>query len=219
MGSVLSHFESRHSLTTSISHKVLTTMTDQERVKSKNLFNFRPQGFIDPEVVFYDEKMKADFGLDPVAMEEEMKSQNEAEFVKGMRDFMGGFLAETPFSTDPAYLEAHASCDNTVLEVPTKHDGEYNVKVLVHAPKSLALQTCTKASSPIWPLTAGSLCSMLTTDLHRRPGVPTMCSTFMRQSSMCQPTQPTLALTLQGSVWQARVEEGTSALVPWSSSL
>ena len=60
-------------------------MTDQERVKSKNLFNFRPQGFIDPEVVFYDEKMKADFGLDPVAMEEEMKSQNEAEFVKGMR--------------------------------------------------------------------------------------------------------------------------------------
>ena len=80
-------------------------MTDQERVKSKNLFNFRPQGFIDPEVLFYDEKMKADFGLDPLAMEEQMKSQTETEFVGGMRDFMDGFLAETPFSTDPAYLE------------------------------------------------------------------------------------------------------------------
>ena len=32
-------------------------------------------------------------------------------------------------------LQAYASCDNTVLEVPTKHDGEYNVKVLVHSPK------------------------------------------------------------------------------------
>ena len=77
----------------------------QERVKSKNLFNFRPQGFIDPEVVLHDEKMKNDFGLDPEAMEEQMKSQTEEEFVGGMRDFMNGFLAQTPFSTDPAYIE------------------------------------------------------------------------------------------------------------------
>jgi len=100
--------------------------------------NFRPQGFIDPEVVFYDEKMKKDFGLDPAAMEEQMLTQNEEEFVGGMRQFMDGFLGETPFGTDPAYVEAYDSCDNTVLEVPTKHDGEYNVKVLVHSPKSLA---------------------------------------------------------------------------------
>merc|ERR1712088_297990 len=110
----------------------------EERVQSKNLFNFRPQGFIDPEVVFYDEKMKKDFGLDPQAMEEEMKNQTEAEFVGGMREFMDGFLGNTPFATGPAYVEAYASCDNTVLEVPTKHDGEYSVKVLVHTPKSLA---------------------------------------------------------------------------------
>jgi len=110
----------------------------QERVKSKNLFNFRPQGFIDPDVVLNDEKMKKDFGLDPVAMEEQMLTQNEEEFVGGMREFMDGFLSTTPFATDPAYVEAYASCDNTVLEVPTKHDGEYNVQVLVHTPKSLA---------------------------------------------------------------------------------
>merc|ERR1712212_1368385 len=100
MGSVLSLFASRHSLTTSISRKSLTTMS-QERVKSKNLFNFRPQGFIDPEVVAYDEKMKNDFGLDPEAMEEQMKSQTEEEFVGGMRATMNFFLGQ-PFCTDPA---------------------------------------------------------------------------------------------------------------------
>merc|ERR1712032_1550065 len=78
MGSVLSLFASRHSLTTSISRKSLTTMS-QERVKSKNLFNFRSQGFIDPEVVLYDEKMKKEMGLDPVAMEEQMLSQTETK--------------------------------------------------------------------------------------------------------------------------------------------
>merc|ERR1711936_1506440 len=110
----------------------------EERVKSKNLFNFRPQGFIDPEVVLYDEKMKKEMGLDPVAMEEQMLSQTETEFAGGMRAMMDGMLGQTPFATDPAYVEAYASCDNTVLEVPTKHDEEYNVKVLVHTPKSLA---------------------------------------------------------------------------------
>merc|ERR1712172_225811 len=73
MGTVLSLFASGHSLATSISRKSLTTMS-QERVKSKNLFNFRPQGFIDPDVVFYDEKMKKEMGMDPVAMEEQMLS-------------------------------------------------------------------------------------------------------------------------------------------------
>ena len=57
----------------------------QERVKSKNLFNFRPQGFIDPDVVLYDEKMKKEMGMDPVAMEEQMLSQTETEFAGGMR--------------------------------------------------------------------------------------------------------------------------------------
>merc|ERR1712156_722049 len=110
----------------------------QERVKSKNLFNFRPQGFIDPVVVAEDEKMKQDFGLDPVAMAEHMKTQSETEFVEEMRGFMGGFLGNTPFKTDPVVVEAYASCNNSELAVPTKHDGEYNVKVLVHEPKSLA---------------------------------------------------------------------------------
>merc|ERR1712117_692754 len=90
----------------------------QERVKSKNLFNFRPQGFIDPVVVAEDEKMKQDFGLDPVVMAEHMKNQSETEFVEEM----GGFLGNTPFKTDPAYVEGYASCNNSELAVPTKHE-------------------------------------------------------------------------------------------------
>merc|ERR1711936_662372 len=61
----------------------------------------------------------------------------ETEFAAEMRGFMDSFKA-TPFKTDPAYVEAYTSCNNSELEVPTKHDGEYNVKVLVHEPKSLA---------------------------------------------------------------------------------
>merc|ERR1719300_1949341 len=71
-------------------------------------------------------------------MEKMVKEQTEAEFAAGMRANVDAFYGNTPFSTDPANVKAYASCDNTVLEVPTKHDGEYNVKVLVHSPKSLA---------------------------------------------------------------------------------
>ena len=70
----------------------------RERVKSKNLFNFRPQGFIDPVV------LSQDVLIDPVAMEEHMKNQTETEFAAEMRGFMDSFNA-TPFKTDPAYVE------------------------------------------------------------------------------------------------------------------
>ena len=32
-------------------------------------------------------------------------------------------------------MQAEASCDHTSISVPTTHDGEYDVKVLVHTPK------------------------------------------------------------------------------------
>ena len=99
---VLSQFGIRRCLRTSIGWKSLTM--SPKRVKSKNLFNFRPQGFIDPDVVLYDEKMKNDFGLDPEAMEEAMKSQTDEEFAGGMRATMDAFLGQ-PFCTDPAIIE------------------------------------------------------------------------------------------------------------------
>jgi len=108
------------------------------RVHSKNLFNFRPQGFIDEDVVAFDEQMKADFGLDPEKMEAEMVGQTNAEFAAGMRAMMDGILVQSSFGLDAAYVEAYEACDNTELEVATTHDGQYNVKVLVHTPKFLA---------------------------------------------------------------------------------
>ena len=32
-------------------------------------------------------------------------------------------------------MQADASCDHTSISVPTTHDGEYDVEVLVHTPK------------------------------------------------------------------------------------
>ena len=122
------------------------------RVKSKNLFNFRPQGVIDEDVVAFDEKMKEDYGLDPEKMEAEMIGQTSQEFANGMRAMMDGILVHSSFGMDAAYVEvnikisqmdagmtmifqAYAACDNTELEVATSHDGQYKVKVLVHTPK------------------------------------------------------------------------------------
>ena len=77
------------------------------RVQSKNLFNFRPQGFIDEDVVAFDEQMKADFGLDPEKLEAEMIGQTNAEFVAGMRAMMDGILVQSSFGLDAAYVEVN----------------------------------------------------------------------------------------------------------------
>ena len=37
-----------------------------QRVQLKNLINFRPQGFVDEDIVAFYEKMKTDFNLDMV---------------------------------------------------------------------------------------------------------------------------------------------------------
>ena len=37
-----------------------------QQVNSKNLFNFRPQGYVDKDIVAFYEKMKTDFNIDMV---------------------------------------------------------------------------------------------------------------------------------------------------------
>ena len=56
-----------------------------ERVKSKNLFNFKPQGFIDEDIVAFDLKMKTEYNIDPDVIEERMQKLSEAEFVAELR--------------------------------------------------------------------------------------------------------------------------------------
>ena len=79
------------------------TMAD--RVCSKNIFNFRPQGFIDEDIVAFDEKMKADFGLDPEKMEAAMIGQTNTEFAAGMRAMMDGTLVQSSFGLGAPYVE------------------------------------------------------------------------------------------------------------------
>ena len=55
------------------------------RVKSKNLFNFKPQGFIDEDIVAFDLKMKTEYNIDAAVMEEKFQKLSEAEFVAELR--------------------------------------------------------------------------------------------------------------------------------------
>ena len=55
------------------------------RVKSKNLFNFKPQGFIDEDIVAFDLKMKTEYDIDAVVIEERILKLSEEDFVAELR--------------------------------------------------------------------------------------------------------------------------------------
>ena len=76
-----------------------------QRVQSKNLFNFRPQGYVDEDIVAFYEKMKTDFNIDMVEWADSLKDQSESEYVAGMRGMMDGMMVTSPFGTDPAIVE------------------------------------------------------------------------------------------------------------------
>ena len=78
----------------------------KERVQSKHLFCFQPQGFVDNDIVAYDEKMKAEFNVDREAMAIKMKNSAETA---GLRATMDTFMGAGPFTTDPAYVEVSPS--------------------------------------------------------------------------------------------------------------
>ena len=64
-----------------------------DRVKSKNLFNFRLQGFIDEDITAFDEKLKTEHKFDPEAELKVPKEQTEKEFAESMRAMMEGGMA------------------------------------------------------------------------------------------------------------------------------
>jgi len=108
---------------------------EPQRVKSKNLFNFRPSGQIDADILAREEEMKVAFGGDPYEAFAEMLKLPDTEFVKQMREMMNGMFS--PIINHPVYLEGKDSCDHDTLTIATDHDGDYGVKVLVHTPKSM----------------------------------------------------------------------------------
>ena len=75
------------------------------RVKSKNLFNFRPQGFIDEDIAAFYEKIKSTTGVDRESLTKKMKTQTEEEFAGGIRTMIEKSFTTNSFGTDAAYVE------------------------------------------------------------------------------------------------------------------
>jgi len=114
----------------------------KERVKSKNLFNFKPQGRLDEDIEAFYEKGKVGFTNNSLAAwSDSLKKMSEEDFVRMMRQMMDKNLATSSMVIDPALVEAFGSCNHSELHVPTSHDGHFEVPVLVHVPKFLADDT------------------------------------------------------------------------------
>ena len=63
-----------------------------ERVKSKNLFNFRPTGVVDADIQAYEEKMMAEMGGDPEEMIKQFNALPDDEYVAAMRSMLDGYI-------------------------------------------------------------------------------------------------------------------------------
>lgn len=105
----------------------------ENRVKSRNLFNFRPAGKIDADILEMEKGMETP---DMIAMKENIKNMSDVEFCENLRGIMDTWMVS--LFNAPVLTEAENWCDQSVLKVPTTHDGNYDVTVLVHAPKALA---------------------------------------------------------------------------------
>jgi len=108
----------------------------ENRVTSKHLFNFRPAGKIDDDIIEKEKAMIEEHGIDMADMMMKFQAMSDEEYAGAIQGVMAAESAA--LSAQPEFLEAEASCDHTSISVPTTHDGEYDVKVLVHTPKSLS---------------------------------------------------------------------------------
>jgi len=111
---------------------------ETNRVTSKKLFNFRPAGAIDADIVAQEKAMYEAAGAEAGDMFAKLESMSDEEFGVSLRGMMDGFL-DTMFK-NPLFAEAENSCNQSTISVPTTHDGDYDVTVLVHSPKALASQ-------------------------------------------------------------------------------
>ena len=63
---------------------------EQNRVKSKNLFNFWPAGVIDADIVVMEKAMIEEMGVDMNAMVLQMQAMSDEEYLAAMRGMMEG---------------------------------------------------------------------------------------------------------------------------------
>ena len=104
-----------------------------ERVVSKNLFNFKLNGQLDADIQEAEAAM-AKMG-DPIKLMADIGKLPEKEFSKSIRNLCDTFMGMS--AKHPILLNGVYSCNHAELKVPTKHDGDYAVPVLVHTPKAI----------------------------------------------------------------------------------
>ena len=112
------------------------------RVLSKNLFNFKPSGAIDDDILAFEAKMEEQHpgmaGALAAKFKELSMKDDEAsnkEFVETLRGMMNGQMAV--LCASPVYVAAGEKTVETELKVSTTHDGEYDVVIQVITPKVL----------------------------------------------------------------------------------
>ena len=111
------------------------------RVQSKNLFNFVPTGMIDQDIIDKEKEMMEQAGMDQTEeeMREQMDQMSDEDFAAFTQEMMAG-MCDYAFK-HPTYEDAANACDHTSISVSTNHDGNYDVEVLVHAPKIMEAKT------------------------------------------------------------------------------
>ena len=65
----------------------------EQRVKSKNLFNFRPAGVVDADILEKEKAMMEEFGVDMSAMMEQWASMTDEEYATAVNGMMEGMSA------------------------------------------------------------------------------------------------------------------------------
>ena len=76
-----------------------------ERVKSKNLFNFRPAGVVDADILAYEEKLEAEMGDDPEEMMKQFNAMPDEDFVAAMRGMIDGYSEGESYFNHPLVNE------------------------------------------------------------------------------------------------------------------
>jgi hypothetical protein len=59
-------------------------------VVSRNLFNFRPQDFVDEDILAFDEKMRVDINTNMAAMKEKASQQTVFKYCTEFRQMVDG---------------------------------------------------------------------------------------------------------------------------------
>jgi len=106
------------------------------RVTSKNLFNFRLEGVIDP-AVDYDRESTEGWGMNEF---DKIMLSDEHELVKApkAREYTNSILE--PMYAEPEAIAATEKCIHTNFVVPPCYGNDFAVPVLVHTPKRIAGQ-------------------------------------------------------------------------------